>query len=155
MLPYKNVLAAVDFSEIAETVVNRARTLAAGAGAKLILFHAVEAIPPAGLAGEPFMPLGPEIDLELLEANAARQLAELAARCGLGDKEQVIVSGSAKIAITRYARENDVDLIVLGSHGRHGLDLLLGSTADGVLHRAHCDVLAARAPENKVGQILP
>lgn len=151
MLPYKKVLAAVDFSDVSETVISRARTIAADAGATLILFHAVETIPPAGLAGEPFLPLGPEMDFELLENNADKQLADLAGRSGLGDKERVIVSGSAKIAITRYARENEVDLIVLGSHGRHGLDLLLGSTADGVLHRAHCDVLAARAPDKTTG----
>ncbi len=38
----------------------------------------------------------------------------------------------------------DADLIVLGTHGRHGLGLILGSTANGVLHGASCDVLAVR-----------
>jgi universal stress protein A len=37
-----------------------------------------------------------------------------------------------------------MDLVVVGSHGRHGLSLLLGSTANGVLHGAGCDVLAVR-----------
>jgi universal stress protein A len=44
----------------------------------------------------------------------------------------------------RIAKERGVDLIVVGSHGRHGLQLLLGSTANGVLHLAECDVLAVR-----------
>ncbi|MCV6604433.1 MAG: universal stress protein, partial [Porticoccaceae bacterium] len=47
----------------------------------------------------------------------------------------------------RYAEENQVDLIVVGSHGRHGLALLLGSTANGVIHGAGCDVLAVRIRE--------
>ena len=44
----------------------------------------------------------------------------------------------------RFAREHAVDLIVVGSHGRHGLALIFGSTANGVLHGACCDVLAVR-----------
>jgi universal stress protein A len=42
------------------------------------------------------------------------------------------------------AVERGADLIVIGSHGRHGLQLLLGSTANGVLHLSECDVLAVR-----------
>jgi universal stress protein A len=53
-------------------------------------------------------------------------------------------TGSPKQEIIRIAEENAVDLIVVGSHGRHGLALLLGSTANGVLHHANCDVLAVR-----------
>jgi universal stress protein A len=55
-----------------------------------------------------------------------------------------IEMGSPKAEIIRIAREQRVDLIVLGSHGRHGLSLLLGSTASSVIHHAECDVLAVR-----------
>jgi len=48
------------------------------------------------------------------------------------------------LEIIKIAEENNVDLIIVGSHGRHGLALLLGSTANGVLHHAKCDVLAVR-----------
>lgn len=44
----------------------------------------------------------------------------------------------------RLAKEQRCDLIVVGSHGRHGLALLLGSTANDILHGAPCDVLAVR-----------
>ena len=47
----------------------------------------------------------------------------------------------------RFARENNVDLIVVGTHGRHGLSLVFGSTANGVLHGCCCDVLAVRIKE--------
>jgi universal stress protein A len=52
--------------------------------------------------------------------------------------------GSPKLEIVRVAEENNVDLIIVGSHGKHGIALLLGSTANGVLHHAKCDVLAVR-----------
>lgn len=61
---------------------------------------------------------------------------------------QWLEMGSPKTEIIRVATENQVDLIVVGSHGRHGLALLLGSTANGVLHHAPCDVLAVRLQNN-------
>ncbi|MDB4308535.1 universal stress protein, partial [Porticoccaceae bacterium] len=45
------------------------------------------------------------------------------------------------------AKENHIDLIVVGSHGRHGLALIFGSTSNSVLHGATCDVLAVRITE--------
>jgi universal stress protein A len=42
------------------------------------------------------------------------------------------------------AKDQDIDLIVVGSHGRHGLALIFGSTSNSVLHGATCDVLAVR-----------
>jgi len=55
-----------------------------------------------------------------------------------------LVYGQPRQEIHRLADEQDCDLIVVGSHGRHGLALLLGSTANDVLHGAPCDVLAVR-----------
>ena len=50
--------------------------------------------------------------------------------------------GQPRQEIHSFAKEHHCDLIVVGSHGRHGLALLLGSTANDVLHGAPCDVLA-------------
>lgn len=55
-----------------------------------------------------------------------------------------ILEGNPADAIKKYAQENLIDLIVLGTHGQHGVQLLLGSTANSVLHAAPCDVLAVR-----------
>ena len=52
--------------------------------------------------------------------------------------------GSIKNEVLKVAQENDIDLIVTGSHGKHGLALLLGSTADAILHGAKCDILIVR-----------
>ncbi len=57
---------------------------------------------------------------------------------------QIVFDGRPADEIVNRAKEQGVDLIILGSHGRHGLGLLLGSTATGVLHRATVDVLAVR-----------
>jgi len=78
--------------------------------------------------------------------DARKTLSEFAVRIGATDAEQVVISSSRNPGhgILRFAREQDIDLIVVGSHGRHGIDVLLGSTANAVLHRAHCDVLAVR-----------
>jgi len=55
--------------------------------------------------------------------------------------------GSARTSVVAHAKKINADLIVVGEHGRHGLSLLLGSTADGIIHHSECDVLAVRANE--------
>ena len=68
----------------------------------------------------------------------------------LGDQLNVdlanrwLLWGVPKQEIIHIADQEQVDLIVVGSHGRHGLSLLLGSTANSVLHYAKCDVMAIR-----------
>ncbi|MGZ5001054.1 MAG: universal stress protein, partial [Methylomonas sp.] len=80
---------------------------------------------------------------ELLDA-AKKRLTQFAAELGVPEERQWLEMGSPKLEIVRVAEENNVDLIVVGSHGRHGIALILGSTANGVLHHAKCDVLAVR-----------
>ena len=57
--------------------------------------------------------------------------------------------GRPEVEIHTKAEEIGADLIVVGSHGRYGLALLMGSTANGVLHGATCDVLAVRVGETR------
>ena len=84
-----------------------------------------------------------DVDGRLVE-EARESLDKLAAELGQADAQRWVVLGSTGPEIKRTAEEHDVDLIVVGSHGRHGLALLLGSTANAVLHGAPCDVLAVR-----------
>ncbi|WP_339891630.1 universal stress protein, partial [Neptuniibacter pectenicola] len=58
-----------------------------------------------------------------------------------------VATGQTESEIHRIAKELEIDLIIVGSHGRHGIALLLGSTANGILHGATCDVLAIRIKE--------
>jgi universal stress protein A len=55
-----------------------------------------------------------------------------------------MIWGTPKQEIVRLAEQEGIDLIVVGSHGRHGLSLLLGSTANSILHYAGCDVMTIR-----------
>ena len=69
---------------------------------------------------------------------------------GFGNIEHVVTKGIPYEEITRFAETNKVDLIVLATHGRTGLDrLLFGSTAEQVVRYAPCPVLSVRLPEHQ------
>lgn len=139
---YKHVLVAMDFSAEAEMVLDKAAEIARSNQAGLTLFHAVECSD-ALYVSDLVMP----IDMELCEdmaKKAKNRLIEIAGKLELEDVATRVSIGVAKHEIISAASDAKVDLIVLGSHGRHGLQLLLGSTANGVLHLALCDVLAVR-----------
>jgi len=142
MSAYKHLLLALDFGPEHELLVARAQELARLHQARLTLVHVVEYMGPA-YAGDMPLPDDFEIDRMLME-KAMEQLEGLAVDLRLPDVAAKVELGVPKHEITRVAKELNVDLIVVGSHGRHGLQLLLGSTANGVLHLAHCDVLAVR-----------
>ncbi|MES9903381.1 MAG: universal stress protein [Sedimenticola sp.] len=142
MTNYQHILIAVDFTPEAERVTARGRELAAQNSARLSIIHVVEYSSSMYAAGVT-MPEQYKLDEELV-ASAAINLKELALTHSLGDAKQYVELGVPKLEIIRVAEEQNVDLIVTGSHGRHGLQLLLGSTANGVLHLAKCDVLAVR-----------
>ena len=81
---------------------------------------------------------------EEIHQQAKQQLASFAADSNIPEDRQHIVLGRPEVEIHSTAQEVGADLIVVGSHGRYGLALLMGSTANGVLHGATCDVLAVR-----------
>lgn len=139
---YRHILAAVDFGAGHEQVIDRARTLAHAEGARLGLIHVVEFLH-MDLANELVLPQDVELEAQLVAA-ARNKLAELAAATPAAAIGQWVEMGSTKTEILRIAQEQNADLIVIGSHGRHGLGRLLGSTANALLHGAQCDVLAVR-----------
>ncbi|MEQ1558168.1 MAG: universal stress protein [Methyloglobulus sp.] len=138
---YKHILLAVDFFEQAQSVIDRAIALANINQASLSLIHIVEMIHLAdseyGFDGI----MDADISNEMIAA-AKIKLTRIGKELGVEQDRIWIEMGSPKLEINRIAEENQVDLIVVGSHGRHGLQLLLGSTANGVLRHAKCDVLA-------------
>ena len=142
MADYQHILLAVDFSKDTEAIGARAVDLKAQHGARLTLIHVV-----ANVYEEPIYDLmasfPADLENQLIE-NAQRSLRSLAEKLGVADAECLIEVGTPKTGIIRAAQERNVDLIVLGSHGVHGLELLLGSTANAVLHASRCDVLAVR-----------
>ncbi|MDO9212867.1 MAG: universal stress protein [Methylococcales bacterium] len=144
---YQHILLAVDFFEQCDIVINRAKDLAERYQATLSLVHVVDSLPITDAGYGADIPFNLDLTAELMN-NAKVRLTELAVKLAVPETCQWLEMGSPKVEIIRIAEENKVDLIVIGSHGRHGLALLLGSTANSVLHHAQCDVLAVRLQDN-------
>lgn len=144
-MTYQHILFAADFSDDAPRVGERAREIARRCGARLSLIHVVEDLNISLGGGYELLPVLPELSDEALLREARELLGELARRLEMEDAEKWVINApSTKEGILGAARDHGADLIVVGSHGRHGLALLLGSTANAVLHGAPCDVLAVR-----------
>jgi len=140
---YKHILLAADFSEHGQRVSERANDLARRYQARLSIIHVVDNLPITDATYGPVIPFDVDLTEELMKA-AKKRLAEEAEKLQIPEESRWLELGSPKLEIIRVAEEQHVDLIVVGSHGRHGLALLLGSTANGVLHHASCDVMAVR-----------
>jgi Universal stress protein UspA and related nucleotide-binding proteins len=143
MSTYQHILLAVDYSEYSDKVAQRAKDLAEKDQAKLSVIHVLDNIPMPDTGYGTVIPLDKDSDYKLLEAEKAK-LMQISDQLGVAQSNRWMVWGSPKKEIVRLAEQEQVDLIVVGSHGRHGLALLLGSTANSVLHYARCDVMAIR-----------
>jgi nucleotide-binding universal stress UspA family protein len=144
----KKILFATDFSEGSSNALPYAVDLAKQYGAKLYLIHVVYDV--AKTAGW-YVPHS-SIDEIYADMKKAAE-AELAKTFsdgmrGLSDIERLVLTGIPHEEITKFAEEKKVDLIVLGTHGRRGLDrMLFGSTAEQVVRNASCPVLSVRLPK--------
>jgi universal stress protein A len=146
MSHYKHILVALDFTPEHIQVKERAAQLARQSEARLSLIHVVEFVN-IDPANELVLPTDIELEGQIADSAKSR-LREVAESLDVpGEITQWVEAGSTRQEIIRVAEEQGVDLIVLGSHGRHGIGLLLGSTANAVLHGAPCDVLAVRIQE--------
>lgn len=147
MSQYKNILLTIDFSEYDEFVADKANNLAKLLNANLSIIHILDDIPMPDTPYGTVIPLDEDSSYPMLEAEKT-QLKKLADQLSIAATNRWLVWGEPKQEITLFAERENIDLIIVGSHGRHGLALLLGSTANGVLHHAKCDVLAVRLPDN-------
>ena len=143
---YQNILLAIDFSDEGHYVAQRAKYLADQFNARLHIIHVLDNIPMPDTAYGTVIPLNEDSSYELLEAKKSR-LMQLGDQLGIDASSRRMVWGVPGQEIVQMAGQEQIDLIIVGSHGRHGLALLLGSTANGVLHHAKCDVLAIRLQE--------
>lgn len=151
MIAIKNILVATDFGPAAETALTYGRALADTFGARVHLLHVIQSVylvaPAFDYAG-----ISPGVQLGI-EA-AARQQTEAA----LTDDERrtqraipvTVTSMSPAAAIVEYARDHDIDLLVLGTHGRGPFShVLMGSVAERVVRTAPCPVLTVHHPEHE------
>ena len=146
MSQYKNILLTIDFSEYDEFVAQKAKDLAKELNAELSIIHILDDIPMPDTPYGTIIPLNEESSYQMLEAEKT-QLKQMADQLSIAPSKRWLVWGEPKQEIALFAERENVDLIIVGSHGRHGIALLLGSTANGVLHHAKCDVLAVRLPD--------
>lgn len=147
-MDYKHILVALDFSEASESILRRALDISERHGARLTLLHVVDYLPPLGFADDFTPSPAALIDEQDLLERGTRSLERYAERHRLGTEvERRVELGSPRREIVAMAAHRGIDLIVIGSHGRHGLGRFLGSTAHAVLNDADCDVLAVRATD--------
>ncbi|MDX1901748.1 MAG: universal stress protein [Gammaproteobacteria bacterium] len=141
---YKHILLATDLTDDADYLVNKVKKMTEIAGAKLSLLHVVEPLP-----GYSYAYLGIEdIEGQLIQ-ESRNALSKMGKQLQVDDKNLWVEIGPTKSKILEIAEEIGADLIMCGSHGRHGLSLLLGSTANAILHGSKVDVLVVRLPEEK------
>lgn len=140
---YKHILFATDLTEDTDYLIAKVRNVRSYTNAKLSLIHVVEPLP-----GYSYAYLGIEdIEGQLIE-EARQAMEKLGSTLNVTADCQFVEVGPTKTKILKVADDIGADLIICGSHGRHGLSLLLGSTANAILHGAKCDVLTVRLPES-------
>lgn len=145
MSGYKQILVAVDFTNSTNQVLQKALEIKEQLDGELTFIHSVECSETV-YTGDLVVPM--DVGLcEELTRQARNKLNELVESDGFSGTRTIVSEGIPKREILQAAKEMEADLIIVGSHGRHGLQLLLGSTATGVLHQAPCDVLAVRVKE--------
>ncbi|KAG1663424.1 Universal stress protein A 1 [Nymphon striatum] len=144
---YRHVLVATDFSKYADAALKKALELAKPFSAKVSLVHAAETLsaelyPSIGELAVPVLINNPEQEEKHL-ARIKKQMEDHIEKHGYADNniDVQVLSGHRVDEIVEYASKNNVDLIVMGSHGRRGLARLVGSSTNGVIHHAPCDVL--------------
>jgi nucleotide-binding universal stress UspA family protein len=140
----KRLLVAVDGSPRAETVVAAAARIAELADAKLVLFRAIGV--PSDMPREILSLIDRSVE-DVMIGNAHAELERIASSLPEGRVERIVTPfATAWDGICRTARELDVDLIVIGSHGYGGFDRVLGTTAAKVVNHADRNVLVVRTP---------
>lgn len=141
MSTYQHIIVGLDLSEESKQILEKAQFLATAANAKLSIAHIIE---PLVFTYGGDIPMDISSVQEQIETQATTDLAKIGQEFGVAPENQYIVIGQPANELQTIAAEHNGDLIVVGSHGRHGLSLLLGSTSNSVLHGTHCDVLAVR-----------
>ena len=144
-MAYQKIIAAVDLTDESQDVLDQAKETSIQNGAELSLLTVVK---PINQVYGGFDVAAMSSDAALIEQDAIKQAEEKLAVCakeaGVPADRTYVGRGSPAFEIRQMAEQIGADLIIIGTHGRHGLGLLLGSTANGVLHGAPCDVLTVK-----------
>jgi len=142
MTEFGKILFPTDFSESAENASRYALSLAKKYASKVYVIHVIEPFTYTTEFGLDF-----SAQLKEMEASARRLLDDVAASIKKNnlDVESVLITGEPFVEIIKYARKEQVDLIVMATHGRSGIEhMLMGSVAEKVVRKSPCPVLTIK-----------
>ncbi len=152
MITLKKILVATDFGEASDAALEYGREFTRTFGGAIDVLHVVENVLTRGFAVEGYAASMPDLQ-EAVDDAATKQLEAIVTnedRAQLGARTVLRMSNAPAAAIVDYAREEGVDLIVMGTHGRGAVGhLLMGSVAERVVRTAPCPVLTVRHPERE------
>ena len=152
MIAIKKILVPTDFGEAADVALIYGRELAGRFGATVDVLHVAENIFLKAFGAETYAAMAPKLQTDLEEA-AQKQLDQVVInsdKSGPPTKGALMTSSTAAFAIVDYATQNDIDLIVMGTHGRGALaHIVMGSVAERVVRMAPCPVLTVRHPQHE------
>jgi universal stress protein A len=144
-MTYKNILVAVDTTDEAEDVIRAAREIADQKSSEISAVTVIRPMADFYINLYATLENSPDTGIEARAAERATEwLSDLGKRFDIDAGAVDVIIGTPAVEIRKLAEKIGADLIVLGTHGRHGLGLMLGSTANAVLHGAPCDVLAVK-----------
>lgn len=140
------ILFPTDFSHTGDAAMDMAEALARDFGASILIVH-VEETPTAYGGGEMYYGM-----LEPNREDLEKMLADVKPKDAAIEFEHHLITGEPAEAVARFAKSNDVDLVVMGTHGRTGvMRLLMGSVAEAVVRRAPCAVLTVKPKHDDEG----
>jgi nucleotide-binding universal stress UspA family protein len=152
MISLQRILVPTDFDEAAEAALGYARALARQFGATITVLHVADNVLSGSVGIEGYVGAFPDFQRSIEEA-ARRRLDALLDdedRRELGATAVLRTSNAPALVISTFARDHDIDLIVMGTHGRGAMaHLLMGSVAERVVRLSPCPVLTVKHPEHE------
>ncbi|HEY7885308.1 MAG TPA: universal stress protein [Cellvibrionaceae bacterium] len=149
MSTYRHILVGLDLTEESPDVLKKAAQLAIACDARLSIAHVIE---PLTFAYGGDMPIDLSQVQDQLQIKAEQELLRLVKQINCSVEQEHVLVGQPATELHYLAGQIDADLIAVGSHGRKGFALLLGSTSNSVLHGADRDVLAIRVHKPQAQQ---
>jgi universal stress protein A len=142
---YRHVVAAVDLSDESHQVLDMAQSVGERERAEIHVVHVIKPFQPAyaGINPATLSDVGVRFEQEA-EHQARAEMRNIALSRGLSEDNMQVRRGSPAREIQDLLDQSRADLLVIGTHGQQGVELLLGSVANAVIHGITCDVLAVR-----------
>jgi universal stress protein A len=136
---YKHILIATDLTNENQAVIEKGLAIAKDFDAQVSFLHVIEPLPGYGYA---YVGIA-DIEAEL-QTEAAKSMQALSEKYNIPAARCHIETGPMKVELINLVHKEKIDCLIVGSHGRHGVSELLGSTAHVAVHSASCDVITVR-----------